>query len=169
MKKVILIMAVAAVFAFTGSVMASPPVCPPFEGFYIETITDVTVYGDLEESEDFEWNWNNDSCQNTTNGIANGADANNGLQAEESVARITYMEEFDSYNGLAHGEGVVPTTLAKTFTADTHLIDIDNNVKVEKDIGYISDGGAGSQADLTEKASVEVVSAGGDLEGGTGL
>jgi len=164
MKKVILIVAVAAIFAFTGSVMASPPVCPPFEGFYIETVTDVSVFGDLAESEDFEWTWNNDSCQKTTNGIANPADAANGLQAEESVARITYSEEFDSYNGLAHGDGVVPTTLEKTFTADSHLVtNTDNNVDVEKDIGYISDGGAGSQADLTEKASMEIVSAGGDL------
>jgi len=170
MKKVILIMAVAAVFAFTGSVvMASPPVCPPFEGFYIETVTDVSVFGDLSESEDFEWNWNNDSCQKATNGIANPADAANGLQADESVARITYSEEFDSYNGLAHGEGVVATTLEKTFTADSHLININSNVDVEKDIGYISDGGAGSQADLTEKASVEVVSAGGTLDSGTAL
>jgi len=157
MKKVILVLAVAAVFAFTGSVMASPPVCPPFEGFYIETVTDVTVYGDLAEDEDFEWRWNNDACQGATN------DAFNGLAMDESVARITYSEEFDSYNGLAHGDGVVPTTLEKTFVASTHLLASDNNVDVEKDIGYQSDGGAGSQADLTEIASVEVVSAGGDL------
>jgi len=169
MKKVRLVMAVAALFAFTGSAMASPPVCPPFEGFYIETVTDVTVYGDLAEDESFEWNWNNDACQGTTNGIQSGIDPKNGLQNDESVARITYSEEFDSYNGLAHGEGVVPTTLTKTFTADTHLIDIDNNVDVEKDIGYASDGGAGSQADLTEKASLEVVSAGGALTKGTKL
>jgi len=39
MKKVILVLAVAAVFAFSGTVMASPPVCPPFEGFLIETET----------------------------------------------------------------------------------------------------------------------------------
>ena len=164
MKKVILLMAVAAVFAFTGSVMASPPVCPPFEGFYIETITDVSVYGDLAEDESFEWQWNNDACQDLTNDAMNGD-----LAFNESVARITYSEEFDSYNGLAHGEGVVPTTLTKTFAADTHLIDIDNNVDVEKDIGYASDGGAGSQADLTEKASLEIVSAGGDLYAEPGL
>jgi len=169
MKKVILVLAVAAVFAFTGSVMASPPVCPPFEGFFIETVTDVTVYGDLAEDENFEWNWNNDSCQGATNGIVNGADPTNGLSPDESVARITYSEEFDSYNGLAHGEGVVPTTLTKTFAADTHVIDIQHNVDVEKDIGYASDGGAGSQADLTEKASLEIVSAGGNLEKATKL
>ena len=167
MKKVILIMAVAAVFAFTGTVvMASPPVCPPFEGFYIETVTDITVYGDLAESEDFEWKWNNDSCTNQTNGIA-GAGA--GLAMDESVARITYSEEFDSYNGLASAEGIVPTTLTKTFAADTHLLNGDFNLDVEKDIGYQSDAGAGSQADLTEIASVEVVSAGGHLTTGSSL
>jgi len=163
MKKVILVLAVAAVFAFTGSVMASPTVCPPFEGFYIETITDVSVYGDLAEDENFEWRWNNDSCMIATN------DAFNDLQDNESVARVTYSEEFDSYNGLAHGEGVTPTTLTKTFAADTHVIDIDHNVDVEKDIGYQSDGQAGSQADLTEKASLEIVSAGGNLGPATKL
>jgi hypothetical protein len=170
MKKVILVLAVAAVFAFTGSVMASPPVCPPFEGFYITTNTDVEVFGDLAEEESFEWNWNNDSCQKATNGIASGADALNGLSDDESVGRVTYSEDFDSYNGLAHGEGVTPTTLVKTFEADTHQIDIDNyNVSVTKAIGYQSDGQAGSQADLTEKASMEIVSAGGTLDKGTKL
>jgi hypothetical protein len=163
MKKVILVLAVAAVFAFTGSVMASPVVCPPFEGFYIETVTDVTVYGDLAETEKLEWRWNNDDCQGTTN------DAFNDLQVNESVARMTYSEEFDSYNGLAHGDGVVPTTLEKTLVASTHLLSSDNNVDVEKDIGYQSDGGAGSQADLTEKSSLEIVSAGGNLGGATAL
>ena len=158
-------MAVAAIFAFTGSVvMASPPVCPPFEGFYIETTTDVKVYGDLAESEDFEWKWNNDDCQGTTNGIAD-----NDPQDEESVGRITYYEDFDSINGLAHGDGVVQTSLLKTFTADTHPSGSENNLTVEKHIGYQSDGGAGSQADLKEIASVEVVSTGGDLQGETKL
>ena len=169
MKKAILVLTVATVLAFTGSVMASPTVCPPFEGFYIETITDVTVYGDLSETTNFEWTWNNDACQGATNGIANPADPTNGLSDNESVARITYSEEFDSYNGLAHGVGVVPTTLSKTFVAGTHLLNSNNNLDVELDIGYQSDGGAGSQADLTEKASVEVVSAGGGLAQGTAL
>ena len=154
-------MAVAAIFAFTGSVvMASPPVCPPFEGFYIETITDISVYGNLAEDEDFEWRWNNDNCQGTTNGI------DNALQANESVGRITYSEEFDSYNGLAHGDDVVQTTLTKTFAADSHLLEGNHNLDVEKDIGYQSDAGAGSQADLTEISSIEVVSAGGVLDAG---
>jgi hypothetical protein len=157
------------VFAFTGSGMASPPVCPPFEGFYIETVTDVTVYGDLAESEDFEWMWNNEACvpgeavADVQDKKGNQNDLGDELSFGDSVARITYSEEFDSYNGLAHGEGVVPTTLEKTFIANTHLLESDNNVDVEKDIGYASDGEAGSQADLTEKGSVEVVSAGGGL------
>jgi hypothetical protein len=164
MKKAVLVLVAGAVFCFTGNIMASPPVCPPFEGFYIETVTDVTVYGDLSETTNFEWNWNNDACMGATNGIGDNA-----LDAQESVARITYSEEFDSYNGLAHGDGVVPTTLTKTFVASSHLLDSGNNLDVELDIGYQSDGGAGSQADLTEKASVEVVSAGGALQGATPL
>ena len=163
MKKAIFLCTLIA-FLVTGSnLLADPSVCPPFEGFYIETVTDVTVYGDLQESEDFEWHWNNDSCMGTTNDIQDG------LHSRESVARITYSEEFDSFNGLSAGNVSrgdpmsedPPTTLTKTFTAETHLGD--NNVDVEKDIGYQSDGQAGSQADLTEKASLEIVSAGGAL------
>jgi hypothetical protein len=164
MKKATLVVAIAAVFTFTGSVMASPPVCPPFEGFYIETVTDVTVYGSLSETAYLEWTWNNDSCQNATNGIGDNA-----LDPDESVARMTYSEEFDSYNGLAHGAGAVPTTLNKTFIASTHPLNSGTNLDVELDIGYQSDGQAGSQADLTEKASIEIVSAGGDLGPATRL
>jgi len=155
MKKVILVLAVAAVFAFTGTVMASPPVCPPFEGFLIDTETEVTVVGNMSEEESFEWHWNNDACEGNTNGI------NNALQPGESVARLTYEEDFDSYNGLA----ATPTTFNKYFTANTHP-DGDYNLEVEKDIGYTSDGIAGHHADLIEKVSEEVVSSGGDYKTG---
>ena len=181
MKKHIFAGAFIVLLLIGSNLWADPPVCPPFEGFYIETITNVKVYGDLAESEDFEWKWNNDYCQETTNGIAD-----NDLQANESVGRITYSEEFDSYNGhsgtgggddsknYSRGDPIPeeptePTTLTKTFVADSHVLNSDNNVTVEKDIGYQSDGGAGSHADLTEKASVEVVSAGGDLSKHTAL
>ena len=174
MKKYILLGTLIVFLSIGSNLFADPPVCPPFEGFYIETVTDVTVYGDLAEDEDFEWRWNNDACQGATN------DAFNGLAMDESVARITYSEEFDSYNGLVGGVdsenysrgdpiSEEPTTLTKTFIADSHVLNGDNNVTVEKDIGYQSDGGAGSLADLTEKASVEVVSAGGDLTQHTAL
>jgi len=163
MKKVILIMAVAAVFAFTGSVMASPVVCPPFEGFEITTSTSMVVYGNASESETFDWTWNNDECSGGTNGI------NNELVAGESVGRITYTEDFDSFNGLAHTEDVAPTTFLKEFSAVSHLDTAsENNVTVEKDIGYTSDGQAGHHADFTEIASIEIVSAGGALGGVTG-
>jgi hypothetical protein len=177
MKKSILIGTLILLLFMGSNLLADPPVCPPFEGFFIETVTDVTVYGDLAEDENFEWRWNNDSCMGTTN------DAFNGLQDNESVARITYSEEFDSFNGLGgvtavnEGKGYSlrgdplsdePTTYHKEFTANSHSGDTDN-VTVEKDIGYQSDGQAGSQADLKEVASVEVVSAGGALFPAVGL
>jgi len=181
MKKHIFAGAFIVLLLIGSNLWADPPVCPPFEGFYIETITNVKVYGDLAESEDFEWKWNNDYCQETTNGIAD-----NDLQANESVGRITYSEEFDSYNGhsgtgggddsknYSRGDPIPeeptePTTLTKTFVADSHVLNSDNNVTVEKHIGYQSDGGAGSQADFKEIVSVEVVSAGGALTSATGL
>jgi len=96
MKKVILVLAVAAVFAFSGSVMASPPVCPPFEGFLIETETNVNVIGNMSEEESFDWTWNNAYCEgNTALDIGDGT-----LQEGESVGRISYTEDFDSFNGL---------------------------------------------------------------------
>jgi hypothetical protein len=160
MKKVILIMAVAAVFAFTGTVMASPPVCPPFEGFLIETETDIEVYGLASDTEEFEWHWNNDWCEGNLNGIAPGAGG--ALAPGESEARITYSEEFDSFNGYA--QTIPATTYHKKFTADSQE---DPNLVVEKDIGFTSDGEAGSHANLVEIASEEVVSAGGVGQGGT--
>jgi len=175
MKKYILLGTLIVFLSIGSNLFADPPVCPPFEGFYIETVTDVTVYGDLSESEDFEWKWNNDACMNATNDIGDNA-----LDAQESVGRITYSEEFDSFNGLggsvdsenySRGDPISeePTTFTKTFVADSHVLNGDNNVTVEKDIGYQSDGLAGSHADLTEVVSVEVVSAGGALQGATPL
>ena len=156
-------MAVAAVFAFTGSVMASPPVCPPFEGFLIETETQMTVYGNASEEETFSWKWNNDECEGTTNGIDDGE-----LSAGESVGRITYSEDFDSFNGLAHTEDVAPTTFNKEFSANSHLdTEMESNVTVAKDIGYTSDAQAGHHADFKEIVSVEVVSAGGVFKAGS--
>jgi hypothetical protein len=174
MKKYILLGTLIVFLSIGSNLFADPPVCPPFEGFYIETVTDVTVFGDLSETENFEWRWNNDWCQDATN------DAMDGLDPDESVARITYSEEFDSFNRLggsvdsenySRGDPISeePTTFTKTFVADSHVLNGDNNVTVEKDIGYQSDGGAGSQAALKEVVSVEIVSAGGALQGATPL
>jgi len=175
MKRCLLTVLIA-VFALTASQLwADPPVCPPFEGFLIETETDMTVYGNASEEEHFEWEWNNDVCEGTANGI------NNPLQLGETVARITYSEEFTSFNGLGgvvagiEGEGYslrgdpiseAPTTYQKEFTANTHP-DGDYNLEVEKDIGYTSDGIAGHHADFKEIVSEEVVSAGGVFTTGT--
>jgi hypothetical protein len=156
MKKVILVLAVAAVFAFSGTVMASPPVCPPFEGFLIETETNVNVIGNMSEEESFEWMWNNADCEDTSLDIADG-----NLQDNESVGRISYTEDFDSFNGLEAEE----TTFNKEFTANSHP-DGSANLTVEKDIGYTSDTIAGHHASFKEIASEEVVSAGGVFQTG---
>jgi hypothetical protein len=157
MKKVILVLTVAAVFAFTGTVMASPTVCPPFEGFYIYTETDVDVSGNMSEEEDFEWTWNNNKCVKDEEGNLIPQDLNDDeLAVAESVARLGYEENFDSYNGLDS----TATTYHKDFTADTHP-DGDYNLEVNKDIGFTSDGVAGHHADFKEVVSEEIVSAGG--------
>jgi hypothetical protein len=161
MKKVMLVLAVAAVFAFSGTVMASPPTCPPFEGFYIHTETEAEVAGNFSEEEDFEWKYNNSSCEKFE-GLPVIQDLNdNELAPWETVARITYKEDLTTLNGLAS----TPTTYVKDFTADTHP-DGDNNLEVTKHIGYASDGVAGHHADFKEVVSEEVVSAGGPFQTG---
>jgi len=169
MKKVISFFAVAAVFAFTGTIMASPPVCPPFEGFLVETETDIVVHGRASDAESFDWKWNDDACDVIVNQMIfivpnNGINDPDTLGFLENVGRITYEEEFDSFNGLA--QTIDATTYHKKFTANSHPDDTANLV-VEKDIGYTSDGEAGSHADLTEIASEEVVSAGEVFGGGS--
>jgi len=139
---------------------------PPFEGFLIETETDVAVVGNMSEEESFDWTWNNADCQSNTLDVGDGT-----LQVNESVARITYNEEFTSFNGLGsltavnenenhslRGDPISedPTTYHKEFTANSHP-DGEYNVVVEKDIGYTSDGIAGHHADFKETASDEVV------------
>ena len=154
MKKVILVMAVAALFAFTGTVMASPPVPPPTEGFKITTDTNIVAVGQVTENENFTWHWGWDAVDN--NGI------NNALQDGESNARIRYTEEFNSNNTLS--AATVPTTFDKKFVAETHPTDMPN-LTVDKVIGYTSDGASGSVADFDDKVAIEVVSAGGAQTG----
>ncbi len=174
-----------AVFALTASQLwADPPVCPPFEGFNIYTETDVDVSGNMSEEETFEWTWNNSDCSelNVSPWVTKGRgvqDLNDDeLEFNESVARITYNEEFSSFNGLGgvtagnenhslRGDPISedPTTYHKEFTVNTHP-DGDYNLEVKKDIGYTSDGIAGHHADFKEVVSEEIVSAGGPYETG---
>ena len=168
MKKFNFLITFVAVFAVCSFVWADPPVPPPFEGFLIHTDTDITCVGEVNESESFEWHWNNDGEAGTSLGI--GAPLNPG----ESEARIVYNEEFRSQNTLVPGGGqreiraepeTPPTVYDKEFTADSHADD-GQNLEVDKTIGFISNGDAGSFASLTEEVAVEVVSAGGAGIGG---
>jgi hypothetical protein len=158
MKKVILVMAVAVVFAFTGTVLASPPTPPPGEGFLIHTDTDITCVGTVIETESFEWHWNNDAESGNTQGIQPAL-----LVGGETEARIVYEQEFRSQNSLL--ENTVPTEFDKEFTADSHADD-GLNVEVDKIIGFTSNGDAGSVASHEEIIALEVVSAGGGVVGG---
>ena len=169
MKRYIFLVTLVAFVLFGSYLWAAPPVCPPFEGFYIETTTDMVVFGAASDTENFDWHWNNDDCRQAASaaGIGGGA-----LAAGESEARITYSEEFDSSNAYGGAAVLVrgvrgaplpdelpPTTFGKHFIADSHP-DGNANLDVEVDIGYTSDGVAGHHADFREVASEEVVSAG---------
>ena len=165
MKKVILVMAVAVFFAFTGIVMATPPTNQPVEGFKITTDTNIVAVGIVKESENFTWHWNNTASSQVSDswGVVPSANVPGALGANETEARIRYTEEFNSINTLS--AATVPTTFNKVFVADTHPTDMPN-MTVDKVIGYTSDGAAGSVADFSDKVAMEVVSAGGDQSGG---
>ena len=155
MKKEILAMAVTAIFAFTGSVMASPPVPPPEEGFKITTDTNIVAVGQVTENEGFTWHWGYNPFPDVA---LDWADINDGvLGVMESNARIRYTEEFNSMNTLS--AATQPTTFDKKFLAESHPTDTPN-VSVDKVIGYTSDGASGSVADFDDKVAIEVVSAG---------
>jgi len=162
MKKVILVMVVAVFFAFTGVVMATPPTTPPVEGFKITTDTNIVAVGIVNESENFTWHWNNSASAAVSNSLgiaAGGTGSPAALGTNETEARIRYTEEFNSNNTLS--AATVPTSFNKQFSADTHPTDMPN-VTVDKVIGYVSDGAAGSVADFDDKIAMEVVSDGGN-------
>jgi len=165
MKKVILVMAVAIFFAFTGIVMATPPTNAPIEGFKIVTETNIVAVGIVKESEDFTWHWNNSASSAVANtlGIQPTANKPGTLGTNETEARIRYTEEFNSFNTLS--AATAPTSFNKDFVADTHPTDMPN-MTVDKVIGYTSDGAPGSIANFDDKVAMEVVSAGGDQAGG---
>jgi hypothetical protein len=77
-------------------------------------------------------------------------DVNRGLGRGDSIAEITYEQEFVANNGT--------TALRKTFTAT----DADTpNLDVSKDFAFIADTGSiGSKAEMDERASMTVVSYG---------
>jgi len=165
MKKVILAMTIVAVFAFTGAVMASPPVEPPFEGFEIVTDTIIECVGDVSEEENFSWHWNNDEAYADPGvGIDSGLPGSKYLGAGESEAKIAYTENFSSNNSFT--EGTEETKIEKHFNADSHPDEGVENLVVTNHIGYTSNGADGSTAKLDEVVSVEVVSAGGGVVGG---
>jgi len=147
MKKVILTIAVAFVFVFVGSVFASPPVPYPEQGYVLSTTTDITCIGDVVERQSFvdTHSYSNDD----------GVPANiiGALEADESVGRIAYEEEFRAYKGA--------TTFDKDFDAKSHPVN-ESNLEVDKVIGYESSGLPGSVASHNERVAIEVVSAGTD-------
>lgn len=141
MKKVILTIAVAFVFAFVGSVWASPPCPPPEQGYVLSTTTAITCIGSVVEEQSFT----------DTHGFRLGPfPVNiNALSANETISRIRYEEEYRGYGGF--------TALSKDFDAKSHDTP---NLEVDKAIGYISDGVPGSVASFDERVAIEVVSAG---------
>ena len=146
MKKVILTIAVAFVFVFVGSVLASPPVPPPEEGFKISTNTNILCTGTVTEDQSFTWNW----AFNNADPLI--ADIQNALEADESVAQTRYEQEFKSYGGVG-------TVFIKDFDAKSHP-DNTPNLEVDKTIGYVSNTLPGSIAEHDERAAIEVISAG---------
>ena len=148
MKKVILTIAVAFVFAFVGSVWASPPCPPPEEGYVISTTTAITCVGTTVEKQSFT-----DTHAFQLDAAADAGIA--GLDENETISRIRYEEEYRGYGGF--------TVFNKDFDAKSHDTP---NLEVDKAIGYVSNGVPGSVASFDERVAIEVVSAGTDIPAG---
>ena len=63
MKKFTSALIIVGFVLVSSCLWASPPVCPPFEGFIIDTTTDIVVYGNSSDEENFDWKWNNAFCE----------------------------------------------------------------------------------------------------------
>ena len=156
-KKVILVMAVAALFAMVGSVWASPPVTGPKEGFLIDTVTDIQCVGTVTESENFNWIYADSPGVNGTLGTAG------------DHAQVVYQQEYEGVDGT--------TSFNKTFSADS-TPDGNNpgpNLEVDKIITYqalVPNDGVNTPLGTsthTERAGLNIVSPGGSYGGLGGL
>ena len=151
-KKVILVMAVAALFAMVGSVWASPPVTGPKEGFLIDTVTDIQCVGTVTETESFDWIY------------ADGGAVNGVLSANGDHAQVVYRQEYEGVDGT--------TSFNKTFSADSTAAP---NLEVDKIITYqalVPNDGVNTPlgvATHTERAGLNIVSPGGSYGGLGGL
>jgi len=150
-KKVILVMAVAGLFAMVGSVWASPPVSPPKEGFFIQTETDINCLGTVIETERFDWTY------------ADGSATNSALAGGDH-AQLVYQQDYEGTDGL--------TSFNKTFTADSSN---EPNLGVDKIITYQAlqpNDGVNTPVGTSthsEKAGLNIVSPGGSYGGLGGL
>jgi hypothetical protein len=155
-KKVILVMAVAGLFAMVGSVLASPPVTGPKEGFLIDTTTDIQCIGTVIESERFDWTY------------ADGGAVNGTLGTTGDHAQVVYQQDYEGVDGT--------TSFNKTFTADSSSLASGNpNLNVDKIITYqalVPNDGVNTPLGTSthsERVGLNIVSAGGSYGGLGGL
>lgn len=145
MKRIVAMIALAAMFAFVGTTFASPPVEPPKEGFLITTNTDIECFGTVEEKESY----NTTYFARSTGGGPNSLQPRTGGEFNRG-AEVAYSEDFKAIDGI--------TRFVKDFAADSHN---EPNLQVAKVIGYLADPESpAAQATFTEKVGLSVVAAG---------
>ncbi len=145
--KMVGLMALIAAFGLASTAIASPPVPPPVEGFYIETSTIIDCFGTVTEDEAFTWTYGTGAFDVNTLTMGIG----------DSAAQIRYEESFEAIDGS--------TMFIKDFAAYSH-IDSAPNLSVEKDFGFVGDVTSLVAAlDESEKVGIGVVSYGYGLAG----
>ncbi len=146
--KMVGLLALVAAFGLANTAVASPPVPPPVEGFYVDAATIIDCFGTVTENEAFTWTYGTGMFDVTTMT----------MQVLDSAAQIRYEENFSAVDGS--------TMFNKTFAAYSHIDDVPN-LGVTKDFGYVGDTASlVAELDESERVGIGIVSYGGIVEPG---
>ena len=146
--KMVGLMALIAAFGLASTAIASPPVPPPVEGFYIDTTTLIDCVGTTTETEAFSWTYGTGTFDVATLTMGAG----------DSAAQIRYEENFTAIDGA--------TMFSKSFAAYSHAPDAPPNLAVDKDFGFVGDiTSMIASLDESERVGIGIVSYGYDVAG----
>ena len=140
--KMVGLLVLIAAFGLANTAVASPPVPPPFEGFYIDASTIIDCFGTVEENDAFTWTYGTGDFDVTTMTMG----------ATDSAGQIRYEENFSAVDGS--------TMFVKEFAAYSHINDAPN-LYVDKGFGYVGDTTSlVAELDESEKVGIGVVTYG---------
>jgi len=170
MKKLFLLLMVVAVVLVGAQAFASPPIAPPVEGFVITSSTTIVADGTVTENERYNWTYFEGWGQGPffpagyiPRGCGTGAGCV-GVYSELGFtegAEIAYQQSYVGVKGH--------TEFVKTFAAYSNPdpAQLQNNLKVHKEIDYLAADLAVGRATHSEKVGLSVVSMGATSSSGS--